>query len=322
VRIRATNNYGFRARDYSLVVIQTSRILFAQAGFVLLWSSGFIGARFGLEHVETFTFLFLRYALVTLVLMSISIVLYHSKKIPWKYVADISLIGILAHAMYLSTMWLAFTLGATAGTAALVGALQPIITGVVARRALGETIESNQWTGLYIGLAAVMIIVFNGMILGGSAIAYLLLLTSVACLTVASLHQRSLETSSSAHNLPLIVNIAIQSTASTLVLGTLAWQLENTPVVWHRDFVFALLWLALIVSLAGFAMYCYLLQHRPATQVASLTYLTVPATMLMSYVAFGESLTGVDVFGFLLAAFGVKLAHGSSCDFQATRKFF
>jgi len=167
---------------------QQSNVLIAQICFVLLWSSGFIGAKFGLEYVERFTFLFLRYALVAVILMSISVVLYHNRTVPWKYITNISLIGILAHAMYLSTMWYAFLLGATASTAALIGALQPIITGVVSRRALGETVEKRQWTGLTIGFGAVMIIVFNGMILGGNMTAYLLLLTSVGCLTVASLH--------------------------------------------------------------------------------------------------------------------------------------
>jgi len=121
-----------------------------------------------------------------------------------------------------------------------------------------------------------------------------------------------METQSTTQQLPLIVNIAIQSTASTLLLGILAWQFEHTPVVWHRDFVFSLLWLALVVSLAGFATFWYLLQHRPATQVANLTYLTVPVTMLMAYITFGESLTGVDVIGLFLAMIGVKLVNASN----------
>ena len=80
-------------------------------------------------------------------------------------------------------------------------------------------------------------------------------------------------------------------------------------VVWDGELVAVVIWLSFAVSLGGAGMYWYLLKYRPATQVASLAYLTVPVTMIMAYLAFGESLTKVDIAGLVMAAIGVKLSH-------------
>ena len=282
-------------------------ILVAQAGFVVLWSSGFIGSKYGLVHVDAYTLLFLRYALVAVVLMAICVVLYGNNGLSWSLIGEVSLIGTLAHALHVSTLWAAFTLGATAGSAALIGGLQPIITGVASRRALGQKIEKRQWTGLFIGFAAVLLISLNGMVIGGSVTAYIMLLVSVACLTVASLHQQKLDTESSGCQLPLTVNLALQCTASSIVLSVPALLVGDQMIIWHIELVAVLLWLSFAVSLGGAGMFWFLLKYRPATQVASLTYLTVPVTMIMGYVAFGESLTCLDLIGLLMAAIGVKL---------------
>ena len=286
-----------------------SKILIAQAGFVVLWSSGFIGSKYGLVHVDPYTLLFLRYALVAIVLMAICVVLYGNKGISWSLLGEVSLIGTLAHALHVSTLWAAFTLGATAGSAALIGGLQPIITGAASRRALGQKIEKRQWIGLLIGFASVLFISFNGMVIGGNATAYLMLLTSVGCLTVACLHQQKLDIEATNSQLPLTLNLALQCTASSIVLSIPALLVGDSMIVWHVELVAVLLWLSFAVSLGGAGMFWFLLKYRPATQVASLTYLTVPATMIMAYFAFGESLTSLDLIGLVIAAIGVKLAH-------------
>jgi len=288
---------------------KSNNIRIAQAGFVVLWSSGFIGSKYGLEHVDAYTLLFLRYAPVAVVLMTISVVLYGDRCISWSRIVELSLIGTLAHALHISTLWAAFTLGATAGSAALIGGLQPIITGGAARRALGQQIKKRQWIGLLIGFLGVLLISLNGIVVGDSVTAYLMLLTSVGCLTVASLHQQKIDTGSTERQLPLTVNMALQCTASAIVLSVPALLLGDAVVIWHSELIVALIWLSFAVSLGGAGMFWYLLKHRPATQVASLTYLTVPVTMIMAYVAFGESLSAVDFTGLGLAAIGVWLAH-------------
>lgn len=285
-------------------------ILIAQVGFVVLWSSGFIGSKYGLEHVDAYTLLFLRYAIVAVALLALCVVLYGNNGISWSLLGEVSLIGTLAHALHISTLLAAFTLGATAGSAALIGGLQPIITGVASRRVLGHTIEIRQWTGLAIGFAAVLLISLNRVVVGGNAVAYLMLLTSVGCLTVASLHQQKLYTeATNERQLPLTVNLALQCTASSIVLSIPALLVGDPINSWRIELVVVLLWLSFAVSLGGAGMFWFLLKHRPATQVASLTYLIVPVTMMMGYFAFGESLTCLDITGLVLAAIGVKLAH-------------
>jgi len=284
-------------------------IRIAQAGFVVLWSSGFIGSKYGLEYVDAYTLLFLRYAPLAIVLMIVSVVIYGDRCISWSRILELSLIGTLAHALHISTLWAAFTLGATAGSAALIGGLQPILTGVASRRALGQKIKKQQWIGLLIGFLGVLLISLNGIVIGDSVTAYLMLLTSVGCLTVASLHQQKMDIQATECELPLTVNLALQCTASSIVLSVPALLLGDAKVIWHGELIAALSWLSFAVSLGGAGMFWYLLKHRPATQVSSLTYLTVPVTMIMAYVAFGETLSNVDFIGLALAAIGVRLAH-------------
>lgn len=291
--------------------------ILAQMCFVILWSSGFIGAKFGLEYVGVFTFLFLRYALLAFILLSIALSWYGTQTISWRYIRQTALIGFLAHALYLSTMSMAFALGATAGTAALIGGLQPVITGLVANRAIGERTASRQWLGLVVGFTAIALIVLNGMAVGGSVTVYALLFTSVGCITMASLHQRWLETQSCSERVPLTVNLAIQCSVSAVALSLPAWMLEGRAVVWNIEFVAVLLWLSIVVSLLGFGALWFLVQRRPATEVASLVYFTVPVTMVLGYFAFSDTLTQMDVLGLILAAVGVKLVHSGELNWTA-----
>lgn len=283
------------------------KVVAAQLLFILFWSSGFIGAKFGLEYAGVFTFMFLRYAILALILLSISLYLYSRRTINWACLSQLAVIGVLAHALYLSLMSMAFTLGATAGNAALIGALQPLLTGVLARYALAEHYNPIQWLGLFIGFCAVLLIVSNGMTVGSPLIANTLLLLSVGCITAASLHQRWLDAISQEKPVPLMLNFTVQCTISAVLLGLLSCFIEGGNAQWSVDFVFVLLWMALAVSLGGFGTMWYLLQRRPATQVTCLTYATVPVTMIMGYLAFGENLDTIDFIGFVLAAVGIRL---------------
>lgn len=284
-----------------------SKIILAQILFVLLWSSGFVGAKFGLDYTGAFSFLFLRYALLSGILIVFVVATCRMYFGSWLAIRQVAIIGILAHALYLSTMWIAFALGATAGMAALIGGLQPIITGMLASRAFDERIQPHQWLGLIIGFAALLLITGNSVLLGGSAIAYLLLFASVGCITMATLHQRWMDVQSNCQPMPLAVNLAIQCTASTIALWFPAYFLEGFAVTWRSEFVFTLVWLSLVVSLGGYGTMWFLLRRCKAAEVASLSYFTVPVTMGFGYLAFGDTLTFIDVVGLLVAAVGVLL---------------
>lgn len=268
-----------------------------------------MAAKIGLQYTGAFTFIFLRYVILVLLLSVFILATDRSRSVSWSCIRQCMIIGLLAHALYLSTLWVAFSMGATPGTAALIGGIQPLLTGLFAARALGERIDSRHWLGLALGFGAILLITFNGMTLGGSAIAYALLLIGVACITMATIHQRWLDISDNEEPVPLCVNLTIQCTISAVVMIIPASLLEQFSIEWNPAFIGTLLWLAIGASLGGYGAYWLLLQRCPATQVASLTYITVPVTMLLAYWTFGDVLTRVDIVGLLIASVAVYLTH-------------
>ena len=140
--------------------------------FVLLWSSGFVGAKFGLGYSGTFTLLFWRYVLVTLVLGALVVACRAWAPMPGTRLARHALVGALAHAGWLSAVLGAIDLGLSAGIAAFITALQPLMTGALSSRFTGERVSGREWTGLVLGLIAVALVIGRGASLQGSWVSY------------------------------------------------------------------------------------------------------------------------------------------------------
>ena len=275
--------------------------------FVALWSTGFIGAKFGLPDAEPLTFLSLRYALV-LVLMGLAAWLMRA---PWPRTArewlHIGVSGLLVHAVYLGGVFMAIGKGLPAGVAALVVGLQPVLTALGAGAFLGERVRPTQWAGLALGFAGVGLVV--GHKLAGSAsgaVLWAMLLPAVCALvgiTAGTLYQKrfcpsfDLRTGSVVQFLPCL--------AATLLVASLT---ETMQVRWTGSFIFALGWLVLVLSLGAVSLLNVLIRRGSAVNVASLFYLTPPTTALVAWALFGETLTGLALVGMVLAAFGVWLA--------------
>ena len=291
-------------------ITQAAGGLFLVEGlFLILWSTGFVGAKYGIPYAGTFTLLFWRYLLLSVVLFIWLAVRGELRFGDSGQVKRAAGMGVLGHAIWLVAAIKAVEYNVPPGIVALIAALQPLITGVVAGPILGEKISRAQWLGLLIGFIGVALVV-GDKIGGGEEApwwAYLLPLVSALSLTWATVWQRSMEIKSTGF-LPVLKNLAVQCWASTVVLFPFALGVENFQAEWNVEFVFALLWLTFVVSLGAYGLLIYLFKQCSASRVAALLYLTPPMTMVMDYIAFGAALTINGAIGLVIAAFGVFLS--------------
>jgi drug/metabolite transporter (DMT)-like permease len=273
--------------------------------FVLIWSTGFVVAKFGLPYADPLTFLLLRFTGVLLVLLP----LVWLMKAPWPRgrVRHIAVAGVLVQAGYLSGVWCAIKLGMPAGLSALIVGLQPILTAFAAPL-VGERVRGRQWIGLLFGLCGVALVVANKISLSGLswqsiALAVLALLS----ITVGTLYQKRY-----CPTFDLRTGTVIQFGASIVVLLPFAIAFENldaglTNVQWTANFIGALLWSILALSIGAIFLLFALIRKSAATQVTSLLYLTPPTTAVMAWVMFGEAFSIVGMLGMVLAVIGVAL---------------
>jgi drug/metabolite transporter (DMT)-like permease len=271
--------------------------------FVLLWSTGFIGARLGLPHTEPLTFLLIRYIAVIGCMTLVAL----ATRAPWpttpKAWFHIGVAGLLLHGVYLGGVFIAISKGLPAGVTSLVVGVQPLLTAVGAGWLLQETVLKRQWLGLLLGLAGVGLVVFGKI---GSGFGINALWPAIAALlgiTAGTLYQKRFcppfdwRTGAIAQFLPTAV--------VTLVL---AWLTESFRVEWTREFVFALGWLVLVLSIGAISLLNWLIRHSDAVNIASLFYLVPPCTALVAWLLFDEAFTGMALVGMALTVWGVYLA--------------
>lgn len=275
--------------------------------FVALWSTGFIGAKFGLPYVEPLTFLAVRYAAV-LVLMGV--VVWRTRA-PWPATlwecGHIAVTGVLVHAVYLGGVFIAIGHGLPAGVAAIVVGLQPLLTALGAGWLLREKVRATQWAGLAAGFVGVALVVAHKVAAGAGLATLWTLLFPVAvallAITAGTLYQKRY-----CPSFDLRTGSLIQFIPSLMLTGLAAVATETLHIEWTGSFVFALAWLVLVLSLGAVTLLNVLIRSGSAVNVASLFYLVPPCTALVAWALFGETLTGLALAGMGLTVFGVWLA--------------
>ncbi len=279
-------------------------------GFVLLWNSGFIAAEYGLSYTGPFTLLFWRYLALTLVIFFYLLITKRFRWVGWKVAAPNMLIGVLAHGLWLTCVLLALEYEVPAGIVALIVALQPLATGAISGRVVGEKTNFYQWLGLVFGFLGVVLTVSFRIDFGSytSVFGYLIPLGSVIGITAASLIQRRMEVKERKNKLPVDLSLFYQSLATTLALVLPAVFIEELITRWEPEFIWSMVWLILAVSLGAYALMWLLIERIDATRVASLFYLGPPVTMFMAWMAFGDKIQGTDVAGLAVVFVGVILS--------------
>jgi drug/metabolite transporter (DMT)-like permease len=275
----------------------------APAIFVVLWSTGFIATKYVLHNAEPLTYLSIRMAVVV-GLMAIIVAIARPQWPDRVGIAHSIVAGILVHGFYLGGTAVAISLSIPAGLSALIPGLQPILTSTLANRWLGERVTPMQWTGLLLGLAGVVLILHDRSMSGEARWGWLASGVSLVSITLGTLYQKRY-----CSQIDWRAGNLVQYIAVTVLFATAAWLFEGHVVHWTSEFVLALVWLAVVLSIGSIGLLYWLIRRSAASSVASLFYLVPAVTAVMAYVLFGERLDTVAVTGMVACAAAVFLVN-------------
>jgi drug/metabolite transporter (DMT)-like permease len=271
------------------------------AVFVLIWSTGFIVARYGMPHAPPMKFLAWRYFFSVICFLLWALAARAAMPATREQVKHLAVTGILMHGGYLGGVWSAVKLGMGAGLVALLVGLQPVLTAVwVSSR--GGRVEGRQWAGLALGFGGLALVVWQK--LGAGEIHGLNLLLSVGALlsiTAGTLYQKRFVTPCDVRTASLVQLCAAFAVTLPLAL------LETESVQWSGQLAGAMAWSVLALTLGGSSLLYLLIQRGAATAVTSLLYLVPPCTAVMAWLLFGEPITVFTIAGMALTALGVSL---------------
>ena len=271
-----------------------SRVAIAAAPllFVLLWSSGFIGARYGLPYIEPLTFLAVRMVFVVLILAAIALIW----RARWPNGAEIghSLVaGALVHGLYLGGVFIAISQGVPTGISALIPGLQPIIISTIANRWMGETVTRVQWVGLVLGLVGVALVLHDhAIVAAGSPLGWVASFLSLIGIALGTLYQKRY-----CGRIDWRTGNLVQYAGAGALFAVGAFAFETREIHWSGELIFALAYLVFVLSLAGVGLMYWLIRRSAATGFASLFYLVPAATALMAFILFGEKLDALSIAG-------------------------
>lgn len=279
------------------------------AVFVLIWSTGFIVARYGMPHAPPLSFLSLRYALSIACFLPWVLwarVAWPQSRSQWLH---LSVTGILMHAGYLGGVWVAVKAGMGSGLSSLIVGFQPVLTAIWLAYSLRGSdepgVSRRQWLGLLLGFVGLLMVVWRKLTLGTpldhvTPANMAFALAALLSITVGTLYQKRFVQ-------PCDVRSAntVQLCAALVVTLPLAW-LETEPMRWNTELAGAMAWSVLGLTLGGSSLLYMLIQRGAAASVTSLMYLVPPTTAMMAWVLFGETITLATLLGTALTALGVS----------------
>jgi drug/metabolite transporter (DMT)-like permease len=275
---------------------------FAPALFVLLWSTGFVGAKYGLPYADPFVFLAVRVLIAAMLLFALAKVMRMPIRIGRSAVTRSGLIGFFLHACYLGGVFYSIAQGLPAGVAAVVTSLQPVLVSVLAVKVLGEKLRPRQVIGLFVGLLGVILVLGPSLDAQIPMPAMLAIFVALIGSTTATLLQKKIGA-----DIPLLSGTAYQYLFSGCVLGVIAIATQETSINWNLRFTAAFVWLLLVLSVGAILLLLWLLNSGSAAKVSSLFYLVPPATALEAFFLFGEKVNTQGFLGIGITALGVWL---------------
>lgn len=279
--------------------------------FVLFWSTGFIGAVWGLPYAEPFTFLALRFAIAAPVLAAIALLMGSIWPDSLRQVGHIAVVGLLIHGGYLGGGFGAMGRGMPAAVCALLLSLQPMFTVLLANLFLGDRVRPGQIVGMVLGLAGVALVLLRDVTSGDAQAllqdfdlpAVLFCALAVGSMSVGLVYQKRF-----CQETELWTGGAIQYVAAAAFVAVIALLFEDLRVTWTGDFVFALSWLILVLSIGAVSLLMLLVRWGEASRVSSLFYLVPPVTAIIAFFLFGDRLGPQALVGMAIAVVGVALA--------------
>ncbi|WP_156829286.1 DMT family transporter [Amorphus coralli] len=274
--------------------------------FVLLWSTGYIGSKFGAPYAEPFTFLALRFAAVVAV-MGIAILVTRAHFPDSRArIRDSVVIGMLMHGVYLGGVFWAIAHGMPAGVAALIVGLQPLMTAIAASVGLGERLSMRTLAALAVGLVGVGFVLGPRFTLSAGGITpatIVAVLISVVAISSATVYQKRFAT-----DMNLWIGGLLQYAGGLAIALPVALLTETMVVDWTPTFILTLTWLVLVLSVGAVTLFMILIRAGAVSKLATLFYLVPAVTALMGFAFFGEDLLPLQIFGMALASLAVALA--------------
>ncbi|EHI9241891.1 DMT family transporter [Vibrio vulnificus] len=272
--------------------------------FVLLWASGFVGARLGLQYAEPATLLAIR-MLANIALFLLLIVLLRRRVPTGAAFWHSCVVGLSIHGFYLGGTYWAISLGMPAGLSSLLVGIQPILTALILVVTVQERFRFSQWLGLALGLLGISLVLSGKMDWQTEAhktLAITLCLMALVGITLGTLYQKRF-----CHGVDMVGGAMVQYLAAACLFLPFAWQFETMQVQWTTTFILTLLWLVVVLSCAAILLLLYMVKNGASSSVASVFYLVPPVTALQAWLMFGESFDTKAMVGFLLAAVAVYL---------------
>jgi len=272
--------------------------------FVLLWSTGFIGAKYGLPYIEPFYLLFLR-MLLTLVVFAVLIRLFRARALGVRQALHQMVVGLLVHGGYLGGVFAAISWQMPAGIASLLVGLQPLLTALIAWQWLGSKLRALQWGGLLLGLLGVALVLSGrGSSTSGELVwpALLAAIVALVAISIGTLYQKRF-----GQGVDLLSGSFYQYLSTALLMGLLSFGFETRQVDWQPELFLALLWLVVGLSVSAILLLMLMIREGEAARVASYFYLVPPVTAVEAWWLFDESLAPVALGGIAVAVLGVYL---------------
>ncbi|MSW09263.1 MAG: EamA family transporter [Actinobacteria bacterium] len=270
--------------------------------FVFLWSTGFVGAKYGLPYADPFIFLSLRIFIAAVILIIIARILRFPVVLRRDEIAKSSLIGLFLHAFYLGGVFFAISKGVSAGVAAVITSLQPVFVSLLAVKILGEKLRRTQFIGLVLGLIGVVLVLGPTFDSSVSKVGITAVFVALLGSTTATLMQKKFGA-----GIPMLAGTAYQYIAAGAVLALAAVTTDGTHIEFTPKFAASMVWLIIALSVGAVLLLLWLLNTGSAASVSSLFYLVPPATALEAYALFGEKVNTQGFLGIGITALGVWL---------------
>ncbi len=280
-------------------------ILVAPFVFVVLWSTGFIGARLTMPYAEPMTFLAIRFGLAAIIMFGLAVSLGTAWPRDTRTVAHTVVAGLFIHAAYLGGVFVAVRAGLEAGASALIVGAQPMLTAALAGPMLGESVTPRKWAGLTLGAIGVLVFVAEKLSEGvGTPASIGFCILALFGISLGTVYQKRFVSGVS-----IVSGATIQYAASGLACLALASAFETGVIEWSESFVFGLVWLTFVLSIGAVSLLYALIRTGEAANVASLFFLVPPVAALIAWLMFGETLGPLAVGGMVLVAIGVVLVN-------------
>lgn len=285
-----------------LITTRTAPVL-----FVLLWSTGFTGIRYGIPYAPPFTFIAIRMAFASVLLALISLAITRHFKYDKATIGKSALVGLTIHGAYLGGCFYGVKQGMPAGITALICSLQPVLVSVFSSLFFGEKLTHRKWLGLGLGLAGLVLVIAPKLEGSGDqvlpTVGVIAIFIALLGGTTGTLLQKKFGA-----GVEVLSGTSWQYVATGILMGSLALIFEgDQSITWNAPFIFSLVWLIVALSIGAILILYFLLARSSASAVSSLYYLVPAVTAVEAYFLFGETISMVTALGTLVTIAGVAL---------------